>query len=363
MICECCGSEISELDNNMYICNNCFSVYIAGEHGEVLAKHITNGAFQEIYKSNKHIFINGSDSDKKKLCESLITSYRGNPAVWNTLGVIYRGENRIEEAEKCYQEALSLNPKYTQVMMNLGILRIFQKRYDEACSYLSKAKQYMDKINGNYPTLIANYGYALGLKGDLGKAEDMIDEAEKLGYGNAGILRKNLGIKSDSYSVGGFFSKMKGGINKAREDAAVRKAYREEEEKRKPHIKQIKHERPLTPAEQLAIDQLEAEAASKAFELGQSGKNIWVSIRVPFLPSPFSSFFPLRKKAKRKKQRKDKERYTPIIYLLSYPSILQFSLVLSVIGQTGRDGQITKNNARQGGKEHLCNRKICKWTS
>lgn len=46
---------------------------------------------------------------------------------------------------------------------------------------------------------------------------------------------------------------------KNRQEAAIRAAYKKEEEKRKPTIKKIRHTRPLTPQEQQTIDMIEME--------------------------------------------------------------------------------------------------------
>ncbi len=57
----------------------------------------------------------------------------------------------------------------------------------------------------------------------------------------------------------GFWAEMKEKTIKNRQEAAIRAAYKKEEEKRKPTIKKIRHTRPLTPQEQQTIDMIEME--------------------------------------------------------------------------------------------------------
>ena len=57
----------------------------------------------------------------------------------------------------------------------------------------------------------------------------------------------------------GFWAEMKEKAIKNRQEAAIRAAYKKEEEKRKPKIKKIRHTRPFTPQEQQTIDMLEME--------------------------------------------------------------------------------------------------------
>lgn len=57
----------------------------------------------------------------------------------------------------------------------------------------------------------------------------------------------------------GFWAEMKEKAIKNRQEAAIRAAYKKEEEKRKPKIKKIRHTRPLTPQEQQTIDMIEME--------------------------------------------------------------------------------------------------------
>lgn len=71
--------------------------------------------------------------------------------------------------------------------------------------------------------------------------------------------------------VKGFWGKMKDEAIKKKQEAAIRRAYDMEEEKRKPHIKKIRHERALTPQEQQTIDMIKMERDAKIAEWSRQG--------------------------------------------------------------------------------------------
>lgn len=67
------------------------------------------------------------------------------------------------------------------------------------------------------------------------------------------------GVRSAQQSLKGLWGNLKDEALKLRQDAAVRAAYKQEEEKRKPRTEQIEHRRELTPQEQQTIDLAELE--------------------------------------------------------------------------------------------------------
>ena len=52
--------------------------------------------------------------------------------VANMLGVIHHDRGRFEEAQGCFEEALSINPNYTEAALNLAVTYNDLGRYDEA---------------------------------------------------------------------------------------------------------------------------------------------------------------------------------------------------------------------------------------
>lgn len=52
--------------------------------------------------------------------------------VYNMLGVIHHDRGRFEEAQGCFEEALAINPNYTEAALNLAVTYNDLGRYDEA---------------------------------------------------------------------------------------------------------------------------------------------------------------------------------------------------------------------------------------
>lgn len=67
------------------------------------------------------------------------------------------------------------------------------------------------------------------------------------------------GVRSAQQSLKGLWGNLKDEALKLRQDAAVRAAYKQEEERRKPRTERIEHRRELTPQEQQTIDMAELE--------------------------------------------------------------------------------------------------------
>lgn len=52
--------------------------------------------------------------------------------VYNMLGVIHHDRGRFEDAQGCFEEALAINPNYTEAALNLAVTYNDLGRYDEA---------------------------------------------------------------------------------------------------------------------------------------------------------------------------------------------------------------------------------------
>ncbi len=275
MICEFCGTEISNETQHMFVCNGCLSTYIVDNENNALIKYLVNDKFKSIYDRVKSSLLSLPSPEKEKTIQQLLSAYHNVPALWNMLGVIYRSQNRLKEAGDCYSEALKINPKYGQLYLNRAILKYNQNDYIGALDDGNKAMVYMSSSDDNYATLLGNYALFVGKNGDLTHAEELLQKAYEKGYGNCDAIKKMLGITIETKqqsNAGGLLGKLRGGINSIREDAAIKRAYRIEQEKRKPHIKRIEHERPLTEEEQATIDRLETEMNSKSLQSARNGK-------------------------------------------------------------------------------------------
>ncbi len=88
--------------------------------------------------------------DIPTLEENYSTSQEGSDSekVFFDLGNLLIKNNEFKEAEKSFQNSISLNPDSTEAYNNLGLTYLFQKSYAEALRYLQKAVE-LDSSNIN----------------------------------------------------------------------------------------------------------------------------------------------------------------------------------------------------------------------
>lgn len=284
MKCDYCGSEM-HLNGNMYLCNNCFTTYIV-KNDEVVKKYVVPDEFAKEYKKYSNVFTSNNSEKKFNAAQRLLQIYSNCPALWNVLGVLYREKNQIEDALKCYEKALNLNPDYTQIIVNTAISYYKLNDLEKANQKMEIAYAKMDASAPNYEVMLGNYALIVGKMGDKEKATKLINEAEARGYKNGAFVRKEVGIGSESKegSGKGFFARLKENAQQAREDAAVKRAYQAEVEKRKSHIKRIRHERDLTPQEQQSIDMIEMERNAKIAQWSKEGVSFFEATFTRALP-------------------------------------------------------------------------------
>jgi len=69
-------------------------------------------------------------------CEEL-PNYQAE--LYANIGTIHRNHNRLDEAEKVYEQALRLRPDYADVCMELGTIQLLRGRAAEAAAYYRRA--------------------------------------------------------------------------------------------------------------------------------------------------------------------------------------------------------------------------------
>lgn len=114
---------------------------------------------------------------------------------WTRLGRAYRLNGMLDKALSCYNNAIKINPNDGTVYGNIGVVYIYKGDPNTAIKYFEKSLPLIKKDpNADYPTMLANYAVALGKSGNKQEAAKVLKEAEKLGYKNAKIIRKQFGI-------------------------------------------------------------------------------------------------------------------------------------------------------------------------
>jgi tetratricopeptide (TPR) repeat protein len=90
----------------------------------------------------------------------------GSPDVWNKMGIAYQMMFNLQDATRCYQASLKLDPKNVNVLNNLGTVYDSMKEYKAAVKMYHKALKYDPKsalVMKNLGTdLLAQHQYKKG---------------------------------------------------------------------------------------------------------------------------------------------------------------------------------------------------------
>jgi tetratricopeptide (TPR) repeat protein len=77
--------------------------------------------------------------DSETLFRRMITAVQGNYMAHYNLGNLYSRQDKLPEAVKQYEAALSAEPNYAEAHNNLGAVLLRQRRFDEALAHYSAA--------------------------------------------------------------------------------------------------------------------------------------------------------------------------------------------------------------------------------
>lgn len=129
------------------------------------------------------------------LLKQIVETDKADFQAWTALGTVYFTQEKVEDAEHAYLQAIDIKPVSARAQLNLGRLRSFQKRFEEAIEPLSKAVELQpDSGDAN---LLMGECYLQVKKGS--KAIPYLNEAAKLGRPEAhlrlGWLYNAAGMK------------------------------------------------------------------------------------------------------------------------------------------------------------------------
>ena len=122
------------------------------------------------------------------LYEHAIAVTEGNYLAHNNLGVVLKGQGRIDEAIEHWQEALRIFPRYRDAIINLGGALADKGRYDEAIRYY---KDFLKRNEGDC-RLYNNLANAFTAKGEVDEAIKCYRKALEFDK-NAWEVHYNLG--------------------------------------------------------------------------------------------------------------------------------------------------------------------------
>jgi len=92
-----------------------------------------NADTQNIFERAERLYEKGDHEACRPLFERIVADHPdGYPDVHNRLGVIHHSAGRIEDAVRCYEAALGLNPQYTEAALNLVVALNDLGRFEDA---------------------------------------------------------------------------------------------------------------------------------------------------------------------------------------------------------------------------------------
>ncbi len=112
----------------------------------------------------------------KSLWTHALACTSGNYTAHNNLGYVLVAQGRPAEAIKHYEEALALNPNYSEVLNNLGTALLDEGRLDEAAKYYHRAIE----IYPGFAEAYNNLGILLTKQGQIAEAIEQYRKAIEL---------------------------------------------------------------------------------------------------------------------------------------------------------------------------------------
>ena len=154
-----------------------------------------SAANEALFQKAQEAAVKKKYDDSTRFLKAILNNDKADFQVWSLLGTLYMIQEKTEDAEKAYLQALELKPALPQALLHLGKLRTSQKRFEEAIDPLTRALETQPQsaeIN-----LLLGEAYLQTKKGS--KAVAYLNEAARLGKPEAhlrlGWLYNAAGMK------------------------------------------------------------------------------------------------------------------------------------------------------------------------
>jgi len=145
---------------------------------------ISAADFYERSAANKSLFDKAHAAVEKKeyangirLLNQIVENDKSDFQAWSLLGTLYLAQEKPDEAEKAYLNAIEAKPTYVLPLINLGKLLLTKKRFEEAVDRLTHAVELQPQSPD--ANLLLGEAYLRLKKGS--KAIPYLNEAGKLG--------------------------------------------------------------------------------------------------------------------------------------------------------------------------------------
>lgn len=199
-VCDGCGGKSFTKKGNQYECEYCGSTYTLENDENIVKKTLTDAKVIEYYfEATKYMQKNNYFEELKSLSKALAID-SSNALTLVKLGRCYRNLGMIDKAISTYEKALEFDPQMGTAYTNLGTIYILNKNYREAVTQYEKGLPFISNED-DYWVAYANYAVAIAKLGDISRAKNMIDEAERHGYENGDRCRELAGVKKQGCYV------------------------------------------------------------------------------------------------------------------------------------------------------------------
>ena len=143
---------------------------------------------QSLFDKAQHAIDGKKYEDAVNSLVQIVNADSADYQAWTELGTTYLLLEKKGDAEKTYQKALDVRPTFSQALLNLGRLRVAEKKYEQAIAPLTR----LVEINPTSPdgNLFLGEAYLQIKKGS--KAVPYLNEAAKLGRPDAHIRLATL---------------------------------------------------------------------------------------------------------------------------------------------------------------------------
>lgn len=165
-------------------------------------------------------YLDGALESAETRLNVYLKEYPEDDLAWTILGNVYDDLSRPEDARRCYEQSLALNPQRMEALTGLGILHRQESNYDLAMEYYGRAvkvdptyapayssmavialKRKQDvkaleyarrgyELDPEDPAIVANLAVACHYNNEFEKRDKYTNEAEQKGYGKIARLKE-----------------------------------------------------------------------------------------------------------------------------------------------------------------------------
>ena len=94
--------------------------------------------------------------------QTLLSETAGSAQVHNNMGLLYRAQDRFDDAAREFEHAIAIDPRHSKAQNNLGVVRMHQARHEDAAAAFREAR----RLDGTNLDAWVNLALAVQAAGD-----------------------------------------------------------------------------------------------------------------------------------------------------------------------------------------------------